>query len=254
MYTVTQRIRQFNQKKPLLDPRRFDLIDLSDQEDLDEKENIEPYLMGRVVDYLSRFACGVPVEEVFEAARYGSMILSREDPCALDMYFDLLDQVKCFDNPSIAAACKLAELDTVYRAGAESMHPLDGIEPDEVTAMHIRRLVARAEEFFYRFGPVTKAGFDLYGGYTDTIVNGDGDYLTQDALWDFKVSNYWPTGYDTLQIMVYWRMGLRSVYEEFQDIRHIGIYNPRFNRVWRIATADIESEIVEFVDKKVIGY
>ena len=49
-------------------------------------------------------------------------------------------------------------------------------------------MVNRALDFFNKYGPVIKDGFKFIGGYTETITTGDGDFLTEDTLWDFKVS------------------------------------------------------------------
>ena len=38
------------------------------------------------------------------------------------------------------------------------------------------------------------------GGYTSTITVGDGDFMTQDGIWDIKVSKNPPTKEHTLQV------------------------------------------------------
>jgi hypothetical protein len=74
-------------------------------------------------------------------------------------------------------------------------------------------------------------GFTFEGGYTDTVSKGDGDLTTADTLWDFKVSKAKVKKEYTLQLLMYWRMGLHSVHPEFQGIKYLGIYNPRLNQV-----------------------
>lgn len=53
---------------------------------------------------------------------------------------------------------------------------------------------------------------------------------------------------------MYWRMGLRSIHPEFQNIKYLGIYNPRMNKVYRIAVENISEEVIREVEKDVIGY
>ena len=53
---------------------------------------------------------------------------------------------------------------------------------------------------------------------------------------------------------MYWRMGLHSVHPEFQNVKYLGIYNPRTNEVSRIAVADISQEVIDDVESEVIGY
>lgn len=97
-------------------------------------------------------------------------------------------------------------------------------------------------------------GFTFEGGYTSTVTAGDGDFTTADTLWDFKVSKAPVKKEHTLQLFMYWRMGLHSVHPEFQNVKYLGIYNPRTNEVSRIAVADISQEVIDDVESEVIGY
>ena len=47
-------------------------------------------------------------------------------------------------------------------------------------------------------------------GYTKIVNAGDGDFLTKDTLWDFKVSKSKIDRKQTLQILMYWIMGKHS--------------------------------------------
>ena len=58
----------------------------------------------------------------------------------------------------------------------------------------------------------------------------------------------------TLQLLMYWRMGLHSIHTEFQGIKYLGIYNPRTNEACRIAVDDIPEDVIAEVEKEVIGY
>ncbi len=51
-----------------------------------------------------------------------------------------------------------------------------------------------------------------------------------------------------------WRMGLRSVYPEFRNVRYLGIYNPRLNVASRIEVSQIPDDVIDTVEKDVIGY
>ena len=71
-------------------------------------------------------------------------------------------------------------------------------------------MVERSLSFFKAFGPVTADGFTMEGAYTATITTGDGDFLTKDTLWDFKVTTSKPNKDHTLQLLIYYLMGRRS--------------------------------------------
>ena len=53
-----------------------------------------------------------------------------------------------------------------------------------------------------------KMVFTFEGGYTNIVSSGDGDYLTEDTLWDFKVSKEEPKSKYTLQLLMYYIMGV----------------------------------------------
>jgi hypothetical protein len=114
--------------------------------------------------------------------------------------------------------------------------------------------------FIRDFGPITLDGFDFNGpdgsasGYTDTVNTGDGDFLTEDTLWDFKVSVRPPTSAHTLQLLMYYLMGKRSGQPEFESVTHLGIFNPRLGTVHRIALADVPRTTITEVSRDVIGY
>lgn len=58
----------------------------------------------------------------------------------------------------------------------------------------------------------------------------------------------------TLQILVYYLMGIHSKYDEFNSIEKLGIYNPRKNVVYLLNISDISLDIINKVSHDVIGY
>lgn len=143
---------------------------------------------------------------------------------------------------------------SIEQVGWLGYKPVEEIVPDAATILNIRMMVERSLTFFEEYGPIVKDGFTFEGGYTDTITTGDGDYLTADTLWDFKVSKTKPNKDQTLQLLVYYLMGMQSIHPEFQSIEKLGLYNPRQNKVFRLDLTDISDEILEMVRKEVIGY
>ena len=59
-------------------------------------------------------------------------------------------------------------------------------------------------KFWEDYGPIVKDGFTFEpNGYTEIVNSGDGDYLTADTIWDFKVSkSKCPTPLDAVTICV----------------------------------------------------
>jgi len=107
---------------------------------------------------------------------------------------------------------------------------------------------------FFEVNPPTLKEFEFTGAYTHLIRIGDGDILTKDTLWDIKVSKTKPQPKNTLQILVYWIMGRRSIHPQFQTIEKLGIVNPRLGKTWTIAVEEIPDSTLTQVSSDVIGY
>lgn len=225
------------------------MTELSDGKELSTQENIAPNLIGLCVDYLSRFMCGSAKEQAFEISLRGASLI--EEALQAQKF---LSKITNLDDSSISNACKMVGFDVAYRAGMAFYKPVEEIDPDEQTIANIRIMVERSLAFFADYGPAVKDGFDLKGAYTDLITIGDGDFLTADTLWDFKVSKTKPNKDHTLQLLIYYLMGTRSIHPEFSSIEYLGLYNPRQNVVYRLAISDIPKETIETVEREVIGY
>ena len=115
-----------------------------------------------------------------------------------------------------------------------------------------------------KFGPVTVNGFvfaEIDGegsfvksGYTDTVDSGDGDFLTNDTIWDFKVSKANPTSKHTLQLLMYYIMGKHSGMDIFRNINKLGFFNPKLNTVYILEAERIPPEIIRTVEEDIICY
>ena len=216
---------------------------------LNPEENASPGLIGSAVDYLTRFMLGTPVEEAFMVSMAGAMLI-RENATS----WGLVSNIEGLDDRSIINAVKLTGFDVCLRSSPMNYRPVEEINPDESAIQNVRTMVERALHFFDEYGPMVLNGFTFEGGYTDTVSSGDGDFTTADTLWDFKVSKARPKKEHTLQLLMYWRMGLRSIHTEFQNVKYLGVYNPRLNEVYRISVDAIPRDVIAEVDRDVIGY
>ncbi len=249
MVSVTQRIAQIKQPyRGYLPPSAFKVTQLNDGKILGE-ENIPGGTIGMVVDYLSRWQLFGNKEEAFHISMIGAKRVGREKEA-----IPLLEGIRDMSDSSITNACRLVYFDTFTRGGPEPLEPFTAICPDASTCENIRIMVDRAAHFFEEYGPVTEDGFHMVGGYTDIVDRGDGDFLTKDTVWDFKVLRKEPQTKNTLQILMYFLMGKRSIDPFFKDVHKLGFFNPRMNKVYLYDTNDLDPETVKAVERDVIGY
>lgn len=259
MYSVTKRISMVKQPYGgYLNKKQFDITVIDDGKILNETENIHASLIGLVVDYLARFMMGTPIEKAFKISLQGAMCLdlflnSATDKKGLTLKNakKLLEGIRGLDDESVGNACKLVGYDVCFRAGIEGYKPVEEINPNRDTIGNIVIMVKRSLNFWEKYGPIIKDGFTFEGGYTDIVSSGDGDYLTKDTLWDFKVSKDEPKSKYTLQLLMYHIRGCHSIHPEFEKL---GIFNPRKNKVYLTNISSISPEIIQKVSSEVIGY
>lgn len=275
MASVTQRIAQITQPRGgYLKPSEFEKIQLNDGKELGE-ENVHAGVIGMTVDYLTRFISDrnanpdKPIEHslgsAFEISIQGYLIrtqlvdkkeLKQDEKNGVDIV-QLMSKIKGLDDESIIAAVKATTYDVWFRNTPFAFTSKGAVDtnPDQTTINNIRILVERSLEFWKKYGPITVDGFTFENdGYTATVDSGDGDYLTKDTLWDFKVSKSNPTNKHTLQVLMYWIMGKHSKKKEFTNITKLGFFNPRLNTVYLYDTNNISSEVIKEIEDNVICY
>lgn len=250
--SVTQRIDKIKQPRGgYLKPSTFKMIQLDNGtiNDLHSDENIHASLIGLAVDYLTRYMSGTSAQEAFSIAHRGSVLVGEEQ-----LFEKLISRIDGLTDESISSAVILTGFDSAYRAGVRAYRPVQEIVPDTDTIENIRTMVERSLNFFALYGPKVLDGLTFTGGYTGYVSSGDGDFLTKDTLWDFKVSKYPLKSKHTLQLLMYWRMGVHSIHKEYQSVRYLGVYNPRMNIVYRLSIDKISQDVIDAVERDVIGY
>lgn len=278
MATVTARADKFKQPRGgFIKPSELDEFIIDDGTELHLEENVHPSIIGMAVDYLTRMAMGEDVNNAFEISIKGAYIAEELGiNQATFIAFKLIKGIDGVNDKSIINACKLVTFDVWVRNPNAAMMAsgCNAINPDGYTIENIKTMINRSLVFFKRYGPVIKTGFTFepdnaknedyikmiesnkgeFGGYTPTVNSGDGDYITEDTIWDFKVSKSKPTSKHTLQLLMYWIMGLHSKKEEFKKIKKIGIFNPRLNAIYTYRVSRIDEKIIETIEKDVLCY
>ena len=259
MYSVTGRIKDVKQPRGgYIKPSEFETIELNDGKMLNVEENVHVSVIGMAVDYLTRFMIGTDLLEAFKISIMGASLATKLGLTIAEKEAKkYLSGIKGLDDDSIINACKMVTFDVWYRnpMGAMLAKTAKETNPDKETIENIRTMVERSINFFDEYGPVTVDGFTFEpDGYTDTVSSGDGDFLTADTLWDFKVAKSKPTNKHTLQLLMYWIMGQHSGKPEYKALTKLGIFNPRLNTVYLFDVSNVSAEIIADIEKNVICY
>jgi hypothetical protein len=257
MSSVTQRIKAIKQPRGgYINPRTLTVTEMNGTPLHNIKENVTPGIVGTVVDYMTRIIIGTPIKKAFGVSFCGANLIHRVPEAT-----KFAAQIRGIDDASITWACRLANFDAVYRAGCGLpgyLYPLpepETINPDANTCDNIRIMVQHALEFFKEYGPVTADGITFTGGYTPTVDSGDGDFMTADTVWDFKTNKTKPTKAHTLQICMYWLMGLHSDHaKQYEVVTRLGLFNPRLSEVFTIDVANLNHVMLHEIEVEIIGY
>jgi len=264
MATVTSRIQQI--KQPFggyVNPSKFDVLSIDEGEfKLNPCENIPATLIGLAVDYFTRLFDNPKPQTAFEIPLIGADIAEKQGKIsskvvALKLIRSIMSGYDDLDEQSIISMCKLVTFDSWYRnpVAAKTASDYSTINPDEKTIENIETMVMRSVTFFRVFGPIKEYGFTFSpNSFTSKVQAGDGDFLTEDTLWDLKVLKSSPTSKHTLQLLMYWIMGQHSDKSIFKNITKLGIFNPRLNKAYILKMSDVSEETIKTVETEVIGY
>ena len=257
MLSVTQRINTVEQ------PRggyvKKDLFTVTRYEDYYEIEDVKTALssiQGLAVDYLTRFQISGDKEKAFNISIRGALKIdeAHENNNEYENAMSLLDGITGLDRQSVVNACKLVCYDAVVRAGVKSYQPADTILFDEILYKNIPILVKRCVDFLKQVGPVIKDEVTFEEGYTSLVSSGDGDYLTKKYLVDLKVSKKDFSSKWSLQLLMYYILGIHSIHHEFERITKLAIFNPYYNQSHVCYIKDISNKTKYEVSANVLGY
>lgn len=259
MSSVTQRIKEITQPRGgYIKVSDFEVVELQDNSVLNKEENIHSSVIGMVVDYMTRLSMGTDVKDAFRISIMGAFVAEKlGDKDAIKKIDLYIDKIKGLDDKSIINACKAVTYDVWYRntPAAAMAKTAKDTNPDELTIENIRIMINRSINFWNTYGPIKVDGFTFEnGGYTNIVDSGDGDFLTDDTLWDFKVSKAEPQSAHTLQLLMYYIMGKHSNQDIFNNINKIGIFNPRLNKAYIKKVDEIPQDVIDEVSLNVIGY
>lgn len=226
------------------------------------KENISPYLVSIIVDYLTSYLLTKQKEESFDIALKGVKAIqqyaSAEDSNSTDyreIYDKLMNRLDLeLSDLCISSAAKLACFGVAYKRGPEYFTGIRDINPDTITIDHIRKLVHRNLTILKSYSEVIELDVDFPKAYTGNIIDGSADYLSDDTLWDLRVLKNRFNKNHSMQLLIAWRLGMKQNHRKYSKVKYIGIISPRHNKAYRYDLSQIPQEFIDFLDYKVIGY
>lgn len=259
MASVINRIKQIKQPHGgYLPVRNFDVKDFGGEKVTNlEEENITPVIIGLAVEYLTRYYLDRDrvIEEAFAVSLRGAFLvnqLERAYHCC-----EIIEDEEYLTDRAIINACYLVSYDIAVKAGPWVFNPSILNHPNPKTINNIRLFVERSVYFLNVVDKVEMLKFVLpKDSLTYFCSSGEGDFTTKEGMWDLKVSKNKPTSKDTLEVLIYYLMGLQAeeLRRHFLDFKRIGFFNPRLNQVYSYEVKNIPDEVIDDVMSFVIGY
>lgn len=216
-------------------------------------ERIDPPTVATAVHYLTRWVLSaVPARQVFELA-YNAAVLVGQEEEAKSCIRDLDAAPQRLKARTVEAAVKLSVYEAVCRQGVSYFNRLAYPAPYEYELKHIADLVNRAKKFFLSQGIIkTQITFD--GVNTRHHLKGAVSYLSDDTLWEMKVSkNLHPTSADKIALIVYLIMLRREGRDITNSITKIGLYQANINQSCVFDINTLDPDVYDDIERLIYG-
>ncbi|MCR1916157.1 hypothetical protein NSA03_02335 [Lactobacillus taiwanensis] len=253
-------VSQFLNRTNINIPKDFKLthyrLMTDDKSDLQEgEESLKPTLMGTLIDYLTR----IVIYKDLKAFDFIKNTKNKKLIQQLKKDFKDIDYTQ-LTQENIKLVTRLCLFEHSFR-GNEYIDPLkENIEINTLTCDHIKNMLNRANNFFNKFGQPVLTQYKCsittsLKEKTYVEVYGDGDYLLQDALVDFKVSKNGPTQDYVRQLLIYYiglvGKDLKKKKVKREEIRYLIIFNPRLDMFYKLDLESISEASLEKVNKNI---
>ncbi|AXQ19212.1 hypothetical protein D0Y49_01910 [Lactobacillus johnsonii] len=253
-------VSQFLNRTNINIPKDFKLthyrLMTDDKSDLQEgEESLKPTLMGTLIDYLTR----IVIYKDLKAFDFIKNTKNKKLIQQLKKDFKDIDYTQ-LTQENIKLVTRLCLFEHSFR-GNEYIDPLkENIEINTLTCDHIKTMLNRANNFFNRFGQPVLTQYKCsittsLKEKTYVEVYGDGDYLLQDALVDFKVSKNGPTQDYVRQLLIYYiglvGKDLKKKKVKREEIKYLIIFNPRLDMFYKLDLESISEASLGEVNKNI---
>lgn len=225
-------------------------------------ENLPPRFASTLVDSISKFLAGAPLETAFHRTIVGAEMAEEYYPDSVNRVKWHLARIRGIDRNSIFHAFEAVQYNDWYYNFLGALVQFQKNEeekpsfPNRASLENVQLLIERSMAFFEVFGPVVQYDVPFSpNGYTGkTKGNAESDFLTKDTLWEFRVSRFRPNCHHTLQMLMYYIMGKHSQNPLYDTVTTIGIYNPFLDIVFRYNMSDMPVEYLREVELDILGF
>lgn len=253
-------VSQFLNRTDINIPKDFKLthyrLMTDDKSDLQEgEESLKPTLMGTLIDYLTR----IVIYKDLKAFDFIKNTKNKKLIQQLKKDFKDIDYTQ-LTQENIKLVTRLCLFEHSFR-GNEYIDPLkENIEINTLTCDHIKTMLNRANNFFNKFGQPVLTQYKCsittsLKEKTYVEIYGDGDYLLQDALVDFKVSKNGPTQDYVRQLLIYYiglvGKDLKKKKVKREEIKYLIIFNPRLDMFYKLDLESISEASLGEVNKNI---
>ena len=240
------------------DPLYMDLVDRGCK-----NGGLQPQALGLVFDYILRTELAIfsgvgladAIINAFKVSCLGAKLAHKEKKAlALVSKLASLDEKKKKNYKKIfQVASELVVFDAVYRAG---YYNPDAEKPkvNDSDEFALSLMLNATEDYLLEKQKLVSLGFEFTARGAENVTPSDGDILTTESLIDIKCSINKPTSKHTLQLLLYYILGLHEYPEVFKSLKYIKILNPRLGIIYSYELGKVDIKTLKRIEGEIMGY
>ncbi|MDO4220188.1 MAG: hypothetical protein Q4D22_03095 [Candidatus Saccharibacteria bacterium] len=224
---------------------------------------IPPSSLGTLFDYLLRtemyISSGVETMDAimnsFFTSVKGATRVNEFDKVR-DLMINLYD---CYNRKKenyrkiVSLAVQLVRYDTAFRSGYFDPNEKPYKVAEEEASI-IDYMLKATQIYLMTHEKITRLGVSFNAIGAKNCAPSDADLLGEDALIDIKLIRKEPTSQHTLQLLLYYIMGLHEYHDEFVGVKYLKVLNPRKGKIYSYDIAKIDIDTLKHVEKNIMGY
>ena len=224
---------------------------------------LNPQSLGLVFDYVLRTDIAImngisPADAVlnaFEVSFLGAKMINKLDD-ALKLATKIANLFRHRDKnlkKIVQVASELVVYDAVFRAGYYNpdAKPPKANERDKDA---VELMLGATEVYLLEKEHLVSLGFGFTALGAEKVSPSDGDLLTTDSVIDLKCSTKGPTSKHTLQLLLYYILGLHEQPDAFRPLKYIKVVNPRLGMVYSYELSKVDLETLKHIESEIMGY